>query len=288
MTYTLINIVLQGVMLGGLYALFALGLSLSVGVIKLVNIAHGDLIVLVSFVLFYLTQMLGMPLPLAVLVALPLSFAIGYVLQAGLLSRVMDKGQLAPLLVTFGLSVIIQNALLEMFGADTRSIPGGELQVATLQVSEKIYVGLLPALTLLAAIVLIFATDRLIYRTSFGARLRAVADNAATARLIGLPVNLIYAVALGIVGLTICVAALFLALRMNFDPLSGPSRLIVAFEVIVLGGLGNLWGLLVGGIILGLAQSIGAEIDIRLQLLAGHLVFLIVLLVRPEGIFQQK
>lgn len=285
---TIINILLQGIMLGGLYALFALGLSLSVGVIKLVNIAHGDLIILISFALFYLTQILGMPLLPAFLFVLPLAFAMGYVMQIGLLSRVMDKGQLAPLLVTFGLSVIIQNMLLEGFGADTRSVPGGDLQVTALQISDKIFIGALPALTLCAAVLLIVATDLLVYRTSFGARLRAVADNVHIARLIGLPVNLIYAIALGIVGLTICVAALFLALRMNFDPLSGPSRLIVGFEVIVLGGLGNLWGLLVGGIVLGLAQSIGAEIDIRLQLLVGHVVFLLVLLVRPEGIFQQK
>jgi branched-chain amino acid transport system permease protein len=288
MTFTVLNVIIQGVMLGGLYALFALGLSISVGVVKLVNIAHGDLIILMSFTLFYFTQILGMPLWLALLVALPLSFGVGYVLQAGFLSRVMNKGQLAPLLVTFGLSVIIQNALLEGFGADTRAIPGGALQTATLQLSDKLYVGALPALTLLAAVGLILVADLVIFRTSFGARLRAVADNAATARLIGLPVNVIYAMSLGLVGITICVAALFLALRMNFDPLSGPSRLIIAFEVIVLGGLGNLWGLLVGGTILGLAQSVGAEFDIRLQLLAGHLVFLLVLMIRPEGIFRQR
>jgi branched-chain amino acid transport system permease protein len=287
MIYQILNVALQGVLLGGLYALFALGLSLSVGVIKLVNIAHGDLIVLISFALFYLTQPLGMPLPIAMLIVLPLAFGGGFVLQAGLLQRVMTKGLLPPLLVTFGLSVIIQNGLLETFGADTRSIPGGSLQTAAIKLSDQIYLGALPLLTLVVAVACIYALDRIIYRSKFGARLRAVADSPDTARLIGLPVNFIYATALGLVGITICTAALFLGLRMNFDPLSGPSRLIVAFEVIVLGGIGNLWGILVGAILLGLAQSIGAEFDIRLQLLSGHLVFLLVLLIRPEGIFKQ-
>ncbi len=153
MMNTIINILLQGIMLGGLYALFALGLSLSVGVIKLVNIAHGDLIILISFALFYLTQILGAChcCLLSFLSVLPLAFAMGYAMRIGLLSRVMDKGQLAPLLVTFGLSVIIQNMLLEGFGADTRSVPGGDLQVTALQISDKIFIGALPALTLCAA-----------------------------------------------------------------------------------------------------------------------------------------
>jgi branched-chain amino acid transport system permease protein len=200
----------------------------------------------------------------------------------------MGRGLLPPLLVTFGLSVIVQNGLLEFFGADTRSIPTGALQTAAIEIADTFFIGVLPLLTLVVAVVLIFLLDRLIYRSRFGARLRAIADSPDTARLIGLPVNHTYAIALGMVGVTVCIAALFLGMRMNFEPLSGPSRLIIAFEVIVLGGLGNLWGILAGGVVLGLAQSIGAEFDIRMQLLAGHLVFLLVLLVRPQGIFTQR
>jgi branched-chain amino acid transport system permease protein len=288
MVLQVLNVVVQGVLLGGLYALFALGLSLSTGIVKLVNIAHGDLIILMSFVLFALTQLLGIPLLVAFLIALPLAFSVGYLLQKGLLQRVMGKGLLPPLLVTFGLSVIVQNGLLELFGADTRSIPTGSLQTTAIEITDTFFIGLLPLLTLLVAVVLIFLLDRLIYRSRFGARLRAIADSPETARLIGLPVNRTYAIALGMVGVTVCIAALFLGMRMNFEPLSGPSRLIIAFEVIVLGGLGNLWGILAGGVVLGLAQSIGAEFDIRMQLLAGHLVFLVVLLVRPQGIFTQR
>jgi branched-chain amino acid transport system permease protein len=199
----------------------------------------------------------------------------------------MGKDLLPPLLVTFGLSVIIQNGLLEIFGADTRSIPGGQLQTAAVRIGDHISIGVLPLITFIVAITLIFMLDWFVYRSRLGARLRAVADSPDAARLIGLPVNHIYAIALGIVVITICIASLFLGLRMNFDPLSGPSRLIIAFEVLVLGGLGNLWGILAGAVILGLAQSIGAEFDIRLQLLAGHLVFLLALIVRPEGIFKK-
>ncbi len=288
MALLLLNILVQGVLLGGLYTLFALGLSFSVGVIKLVNIAHGDLIILMSFVLFSLTQLFGMSLLVAFPLMLMVAFGVGYLLQKSLLERVMGKGLLPPLLVTFGISVIIQNGLLEVFGADTRSISTVQLQTATIKVTDQLYVGVIPLMTLAAAIILIFVLDLLIYRSRFGARLRAVADSPETARLIGLPVDHTYAVAFGLVGVTICIAALFLGMRMNFDPLSGPSRLIVAFEVIVLGGLGNLWGILVGATVLGLAQSIGAEFDIRAQLLAGHLVFLLVLLLRPQGIFGQE
>jgi branched-chain amino acid transport system permease protein len=287
MALHLLNVCVDGLLLGGLYSLFALGLSFSVGVIKLVNIAHGDMIVLASFGLFYLTQPLGLPLPLAFAIAASIAFALGYALQRALLQQVMAKGLLPALLVTFGLSVITQNGLLEAFGADTRSIPGGPLQTAAVKLSADFYLGVLPTLTLVAAIAAIFTLDFLIFHTRFGARLRAIADSPETAALIGLPVRHIFALALGLVAVTICVAALFLGLRMNFDPMSGPSRMIVAFESIVLGGLGNLWGILAGAVILGLAQSIGADFDIRLQVLAGHLVFLTVLLIRPQGIFRQ-
>lgn len=282
-----LNVLVQGVLLGGLYALFAIGLALSVGVVRLVNIAHGDLIILASFGLLLLTQGAGLPLWLAFLILLPIMGGVGYALQQGLLRHVTDKGLLPPLLVTFGLSVIIQNGLLETFGADTRSFPGGALQTATWKLSDNVYVGALPALTLVVAVALIFAVDRLIYRSSFGARLRAVSESPATAKLIGLPVNRIHALALALVGATICIAALFMGLRMNFDPLSGPARLIIAFEVIVLGGLGNLWGILAGAVLLGIAQSIGGAVDVRMQVLAGHLVFLLIILLRPQGLFQR-
>ena len=278
------NQILQGILLGGLYTLFALGLSLSVGVMRFVNIAHGDLIVLVSFVLLVIATALGIHPFLAALIVMPLCFAGGWLLQRLLLQRVVGQGILPIILVTFGLSVIIQNGLLQTFGADTRKLSGGAIETATINLGGGFNIGVLPLVTFLVAVLMVVALDAILYRTRIGARIRAVADDVSAADLIGLPSPRIYAVAMGIIGVTIAVAAVAMAVRTNFDPASGPSRLLVAFEVVVLGGLGSLWGTLIGGILLGVAQSIGAQFDAAWQVIAGHIVFLILLLLRPQGL----
>ncbi|WP_311031736.1 branched-chain amino acid ABC transporter permease [Mesorhizobium koreense] len=280
-----LNQIVQGVLLGGLYATFAMGLSLSVGIMRFVNIAHGDLIVLVSFLILTLTTTLGLSPLLAVLVTLPITFLGGYLLQRLLLQRVLGKGVLPIILVTFGLSIIIQNGLLGTFGADTRKVAGGSFETATLVLGGGINVGLLPLAIFLSAIAMVIVLDFVLYRTRLGARIRAVSDDVAAADLVGLPSARIYATAMGIVGVTIAISAGFMSIWTNFDPTSGPSRLLVAFEAVVLGGLGSLWGTLVGGIIIGVAQAIGAQVDAAWQLLAGHLVFLAIFMLRPEGLF---
>jgi branched-chain amino acid transport system permease protein len=280
-----VNQIVQGVLLGGLYATFAMGLSLSVGIMRFVNIAHGDLIVLVSFLILTLTTALGLSPLSAVLVTLPITFAGGYLLQRLLLQRVLGKGVLPIILVTFGLSIIIQNGLLGTFGADTRKVAGGSFETATLVLGGGVNVGLLPLAIFLSAIAMVIVLDFVLYRTRLGARIRAVSDDVAAADLVGLPSARIYAVAMGIVGVTIAISAGFMSIWTNFDPASGPSRLLVAFEAVVLGGLGSLWGTLVGGIIIGVAQAIGAQVDAAWQLLAGHLVFLAIFMLRPEGLF---
>jgi branched-chain amino acid transport system permease protein len=281
----LANQLVQGVLLGGLYALFALGLSLSVGVMRFVNIAHGDFIVLASFVLLSLTTALGISPFLAVLLILPLASVAGFALQRLLLQRVTGAGVLPVILVTFGLSIIIQNGLLEAYGADTRKISGGALETATLALGGGVSIGVLPLLIFAAAIAMVGALDRLLYRTRIGAKIRAVSDDVAAADLIGLSSARIYAIAMAIIFATVAVVACFMAVRTNFDPAYGPSRLLIAFEAVVLGGLGSLWGTLAGGILLGVAQSIGAQFDAAWQMLAGHLLFLLVLIVRPQGLF---
>jgi branched-chain amino acid transport system permease protein len=280
-----LNQIVQGVLLGGLYATFAMGLSLSVGIMRFVNIAHGDLIVLVSFLILTLTTTLGLSPLLAVLVTLPVTFVGGYLLQRLLLQRVLGKGVLPIILVTFGLSIIIQNGLLGTFGADTRKVAGGAIETATLMLGGGVNVGLLPLTIFLSAIAMVIVLDFVLYRTRLGARIRAVSDDVAAADLVGLPSARIYAVAMGIVGVTIAISAGFMSIWTNFDPTSGPSRLLVAFEAVVLGGLGSLWGTLLGGIIIGVAQAIGAQVDAAWQLLAGHLVFLAIFMLRPEGLF---
>jgi len=283
----MINQIIQGILLGGLYAMFALGLSLSVGVMRFVNIAHGDLIVLVSFLLLSLTSRLGLSVIVATAIVVPITFVGGYLLQRLLLQRVLKRNNnvLAIVLVTFGLSVIIQYSLQGIYGADTRLLSGGGIQTATVVLGGGINIGVLPLTIFIAAVALVSVLDLLLYRTRLGARIRAVSDDAGSANLIGLPSAHIYAVAMGIVGVTIAICAAFMSVWTNFDPTSGPSRLLVAFEAVVLGGLGSLWGTLAGGIIVGVAQSIGAHFDAGWQLLAGHLVFLVVFLIRPQGLF---
>jgi branched-chain amino acid transport system permease protein len=284
----MMNQIIQGILLGGLYAMFAVGLSLSVGVMRFVNIAHGDLIVLVSFLLLTLTTRLGLSVIAATAIVIPLTFAGGYLLQRLLLQRVLSRNNnvLAIVLVTFGLSIIIQYSLQGIYGADTRLVSGGGIQTATIVVGGGVNIGVLPLDDFPGRRRLsVSALDLLLYRTRLGARIRAVSDDIGSANLIGLPSARIYAAAMGIVGVTIAVCAAFMSVWTNFDPTSGSSRLLIAFEAVVLGGLGSLWGTLAGGIIVGVAQSIGAHFDAGWQLLAGHLVFLVVFLIRPQGLF---
>jgi branched-chain amino acid transport system permease protein len=283
MLVTYLGLVVQGVLLGGLYAIFALGLSLSVGVMRFVNIAHGDFIVLVSFLLLAVAAALQLSVLVALLLVMPLAFAGGWLLQRFLLQRVTGQNPLLPLLVTFGLSIIVQNGLLQGFGADTRTLSAGRLDVLSLSLGG-LYVGVLPLLTFAVAVALVFGLDWLLYHSRIGTNIRAAVDDVAAAALIGLSPAAIYAIAMGIVGVTIAIAACFMGLRMNFDPTSGPSRLLIAFEVVVLGGLGNLRGTLLGGIVLGVAQTLGGQIDAAWQALAGHLVFLVIFLLRPQGL----
>ncbi|MBR1221054.1 branched-chain amino acid ABC transporter permease [Bradyrhizobium sp. U87765 SZCCT0131] len=280
-----LNQIVQGILVGGLYALFAMGLSLSVGVMRFVNIAHGDLIVLISFILWSLTQALGLPTLVAIAIILPLTFAGGYLLQRLLLQRVLGKDVLSIILVTFGLSIIVQNGLQGVYGADIRKVSGGAIETATLHLGNNINIGVLPLIIFLSAIAMIWGLDLLLYRSRIGARIRAVSDSVATANLVGLPSARIYAIAMGVVGVTMAISAGFMAVWTNFDPTSGPSRLLIAFEAVVLGGLGSLWGTLVGGIVIGIAQAVGAQFDAAWQVLAGHIVFLVIFLARPQGLF---
>lgn len=280
-----INQIVQGILLGGLYAMFAMGLSLSAGVMRFINIAHGDLIVLVCFMMLSLTVSLGLSPLLSALLILPIAFFAGYLLQRGILERVLGKGVLPVILVTFGLSVIIQNGLQGAYGADTRKVPAGAIEAATIHVAGGVNIGTLPLLIFASAILLVFVLDQLLYRTGIGARIRAVSDDPDAANLIGLPSAHIYAVAMGMVAVTIAISGGFMSLWTNFDPTSGPSRLLIAFEAVVLGGLGSLWGTLVGGILLGVAQTVGGQIDAAWEVLAGHIAFLIIFTLKPQGLF---
>jgi branched-chain amino acid transport system permease protein len=280
-----INTILQGVMLGGLYAIFAAGLSLIFGVMRLVNLAHGDFIVLGAYAILLLAAVTGVNPFVATLIAIPLLYGIGYGLQRLLLNRTLGDDVLPPLLVTFGLSIIIENGLQQLFSADSRRLSAGAIETASVSLGGGIAVGVMPLMTLASAILVILALNLLFYRTALGRAFRATSDDPEIAKLMGVDHKRIFAVAMGVAMVVATVAALYLGVRANFDPSIGPSRLIYAFEAVIIGGLGSFWGTLAGGIIIGLAQAIGAQIDPEWQILAGHLAFLIVLMVKPRGLF---
>jgi branched-chain amino acid transport system permease protein len=280
-----LDALIQGVLLGGLYALFAAGLALMFGVMRLVNLAHGDLIVLAAFAILAVASKLGLDPFIAVLVAIPILFVTGFALQYLLLNRTLGRDLLPPLLVTFGLSIIIQNGLLQVFSADSQRLRSGAIETASILLGGGIAVGVVPLLTLLSAVAVIVFLNFIFYRTAVGRAFRATSDDLETAQLMGVDVNRIFAVAMGLAFVVIAIAALYLGLRANFDPTIGPARLLYAFEAVIIGGLGSFWGTLAGGIVLGLAQTIGARIDPEWQILAGHLAFLVVLAVRPRGLF---
>jgi len=280
-----LNVILQGVLTGGLYAMFAAGLSLIFGVMRLVNIAHGDLIVLAAYVALVATTALGVNPLLSLVVVVPVMALIGYALQRGLLNRTLGDDLLPPLLVTFGLSIIIQNGLLELFTADSRKLQAGPIEVATMQVTHGLWVGLLPLLQFVVAVTVIAGLQMLFYRTALGRAFRATSDDPTVAQLMGLDTRHIFALAMALSLSVVAIAGVFLAVRANFDPAIGPARLIFGFEAVIIGGLGNLWGTLAGGVILGVSQAVGAQIDPGWQLLAGHIAFLVILALRPQGLF---
>lgn len=279
-----IDTLVQGILLGGLYALFAAGLSLVFGIMRLVNLAHGDMIIFAAFAILLITGSLDLNPFLAALIAAPVMFALGWALQRFVLNRVLGKDILPPLLVTFGLSVALQNGMLEAFSADSQRIPAGPLESASVNLGI-VTVGWMPLLTFATAIAVIVGLNQIFYRTALGRAFRATSDDPVTASLMGIAPKGIFAIATGLAMVVVTIAALYLGMRANFDPSIGPARLIYAFEAVIIGGLGSLWGTLAGGIIIGVAQTMGAAINPEWQILAGHIAFLIVLLIRPRGLF---
>lgn len=279
-----INAIVQGTLLGGLYALFAAGLSLIFGVMRLVNIAHGDLIVLAAFLGLTVTTATGLHPLVALALVVPAMAAIGYVLQRGVLNRTLGDDLLPPLLVTFGLSVIIQNGLLTAYTADPQKLDAGAMEVASIALGP-IAVGVMPLVMFAVAVAVIAGLQWVFYRTPLGRAFRAVSDNADVAQLMGLNRRHVFGLAMALSLAVTAIAGVFLGMRTSFDPSAGAARLIFGFEAVIIGGLGNLWGTLAGGVILGVAQTLGAQINPGWQILAGHIAFLIILAVRPRGLF---
>jgi branched-chain amino acid transport system permease protein len=279
-----INAIIQGVFLGGLYALFACGLSLMFGVMRIINLAHGDLALIGAYAVWVVATEAGVSPFIALLPVLPMMLVLGYFLHRTVLARSLRSGPLTPLLTTFGLSVVIQNALLQIFSPDVHSLGSltGSISTASWRLTSQLSVPYLGVLILGVAILLLGGLQFTLQSTGFGREMRATAQDPEAASLVGVPASLVYARATAIAVATAGLAGAFLAIHSTFDPASGPIQLIFAFEAVVIGGLGSLWGTLFGGIVLGVAQTIGAIVDPQYSILAGHLVFLVVL-ASPRG-----
>jgi branched-chain amino acid transport system permease protein len=281
-----VNAVVQGVFLGGLYALFACGLSLMFGVMRIINLAHGDLAIIGAYGVWIVATQLHLSPFTALVLVLPAMLVLGYFLHRTVLARSLRSGPLTPLLTTFGLSVVIQNALLQIFSADVHSLGSltGPIATYSWRLTSQLAVPYLGLLVLIVAVFLLGALQFVLQHTGFGREMRATAQDPETAALVGVPASLVYARATAIAVATAALAGAFLAIHSTFEPSSGPTQLIFAFEAVVIGGLGSLWGTLFGGIVLGIAQTIGATIDPQYSILAGHLVFLVIL-ASPRGRF---
>ncbi len=279
------NAVIQGILLGGLYALFATGLSLSFGVMRLVNLAHGDLAIFAAFMTLSISTSLKINPLVALLIVLPAAFVVGYALQLVVFDRVVGVDPAFQIVATFGLGIVIQNALLHKYTADTRGLNVGTLKTSTIKVNDTIGIGWLPLLTFITAVVVLGSLALFLKRTKLGRAFRATSDDPDAARLMGIDIKRVFAVAMALAIATVALAGVLFGARSSFDPFVGPARLIYAFEAVIIGGLGSLWGTLAGGVTLGVAQAIGRQINPQWGELFGHFVFLAVLVFRPTGMF---
>jgi branched-chain amino acid transport system permease protein len=281
-----VNVAIQGILLGGLYALFAIGLALVFGVMRLVNLAHGDLGILAAFITLGLLRSGHLGLWPAALLSIVIMFAVGYVLQRGLLNFTLGTDDTRPIVVTFGLAIIIQNALLLAYSADEQGLNAGSIETATIRITSRLAIGWYPLLVFILAVVMIAGVQMFLYRTKMGRAFRATSDDREAAELMGMNNRHIYALAMALSLSTVAVGGIALAIRTTFDPTAGSFNLIYAFEAVIMGGMGSLWGTLLGGVVLGLAQTLGSQaFGSGWGILCGNVVFLIVLALRPNGFF---
>jgi branched-chain amino acid transport system permease protein len=283
-----VNAVIQGILLGGVFALFATGLSLAFGVMRFVNLAHGDLAILAAYLGVSTSDALDVNPFVTLLVVVPVMAALGYGLQRVAFNFTIGADPLPSILVTFGLGVVIQNALLERYSADSQGLDAGSIETSSIELTDDIAIGWFPLISLLVAIAVLGGLGLFIARTRVGRAFRATSDDPDTSRLMGINDRNIYGVVMAISFATVAVAGVFLGIRQTFGPADGPALLLIGFEVVVIGGLGSLWGTLVGGVIIGVAQTVGNQIDVEYDFLSGpllgNLIFLVVLVLRPTGL----
>jgi branched-chain amino acid transport system permease protein len=281
----MLDALIQGLLLGGLYALFALGLSLMFGVMRLTNTAQGDFIVLGGFAVIAVAPWLGHSTVGAALAMLPIAFAAGYALQRWVINGTLGRDPLPSLVVTFGLSIVIQNALLEVFSADPRSLDTAGFSTRSLVLGQGVAIGALPLAIFALALAITASLQALFERTSLGRAFRAVSDDREIAELMGLDARKVYALATAIAFVVIALGGALQAMRTTVAPSDGPLLLLFAFEAVIIGGMGSFWGTLAGALLLGITQQIGFRLDPGWGIWIGHIVFLVALVLRPQGLF---
>ena len=283
-----LNVIVSGVLLGGFYALFACGLSLMFGVMKIINLAHGDMAVVAGYTAVFLVPKFHLPEVWSFLVVVPIFALLGYVVQRTLLQKSIDRDPFTTLLVTFGLSVLIETLLREIYPANAQSINIGSLIAKSWQVNNTIYVSYLSLTVLIVSVVVLAALQLFLSKTSTGRQIRAVSDDREAAQLCGTNYRHIFGVASSLAFATVALAGIAFGMYTSLSPTAGGVNLLFAFETVVIGGIGSLWGTLIGGILLGIAQQFGAHFNEQYTVLAGNVLFLLVLAIRPQGLFGKK
>jgi branched-subunit amino acid ABC-type transport system permease component len=285
-----VNAIIQGVLTGGLYALFACGLSLLFGVMKVVNLAHGDLAVVAGYVAIGVIAVTHLPVLWSFAVVVPVMAAGGYVLQRTVLQSALDRGVLTTLIVTFGLSVVIENGLLQFFTANTRGI-GANLALVqdSFSIGSQIQIADLLVVIFAVAVVVLLGLQYFLSASKYGRLIRASADDKEAVQLSGADYRHVFGIAAAAAFATVALGGIAYGMYSQLNPTTGTDTILLfAFAAVVIGGLGSLWGTLLGGVVLGVAQQIGAQINISDEVLAGYLVFLAVLVLRPQGLTARK
>ena len=276
---------MNGLLLGGLYGIVGIGMSMIFGIVRVVNLAHGDLVILASYLSLVTLSIFNVSPLLTLILVIPAMFLIGYIIQYYLVNHVLGQGMNPPLLVAFGLSIILQNLLLLIFTPDARALLTS-ISIATLPIGSFINIPVVYLVDFIGSLLTIFLLSRFFNRTYLGKAIRAASDDEGAAQLMGINTKKIYAWAMAIAGGTAAIAGVLVGMTFTFYPHTGPDYLIIAFGVVIIGGLGSLIGTFMGGLILGLAQILGAHfLGPGFQLLSGYIILLIVLAFKPTGLF---
>ena len=285
-----VNAIIQGILTGGLYALFACGLSLMFGVMKLVNLAHGDLTVVAAYIGIGVIAVIHIPFLWSVPIVVAIMAALGYVLQRSLFQSAITRGELTTLIVTFGLSIVIENGLLQFFTANNRGIgTGSSLISSSFSIGAGLQIAWLDVVIFVLAVVVLLSLQYFLSSSKYGRLIRAAADDREAAQLSGVDYRHVFGIAAALAFSTVALAGIAYGMTTVVSPTTGTDTiLLLAFATVVIGGLGSLWGTLLGGIVLGVAQQIGAQINISYELLAGYIVFLAVLVIRPQGLTARR